>query len=42
MCASVKVSIIIPMYCCEGYVTSLLDNICGQDFQDTEILCVVL
>ena len=41
MCASVKVSIIIPMYCCEGYVTSLLDNICGQDFQDTEILCVV-
>lgn len=35
-----KVSLIVPMYNCEDYVEPLLDNLCGQDFYDIEIICV--
>lgn len=38
---NVKVSLIVPMYLCEEYVGDLLDSLCGQDFRDTEIICVV-
>lgn len=37
----VKVSLVVPMYRCEGYVNALLDNLCMQDFQDMEIICVI-
>ena len=37
---AVKVSLIVPMYCCENYITELLDNLCGQDYKDIEIICV--
>lgn len=33
-----KVSLIVPMYNCEDYVEPLLDNLCGQDFYDIEII----
>ena len=38
---AVKVSLIVPMYLCEEYVGELLDSLCGQDFRDIEIICVV-
>ena len=37
----VLVSIIIPMYMCEDYVEEVLGDLCGQDFKDLEIICVV-
>lgn len=40
MYSKIEVSLIVPMYCCEGYITAFLDNICRQDFQDLEIICV--
>ena len=38
---AVKVSLIVPMYLCEEFVEELLENLCGQDFRDIEIICVV-
>lgn len=38
---AVKVSVVVPMYCCEDYVEEVLDDLCAQDFKDLEILCVI-
>ena len=38
---AVKVSVVVPMYCCEDYVEEVLDDLCTQDFKDLEILCVI-
>lgn len=38
---NVKVSLIVPMYCCEECVYPVLDNLCGQDYRNIEIICVV-
>ena len=36
-----RVSLIIPMYMCEEFAEGLLNELCGQDFRDIEIICVV-
>ena len=35
------VSLIVPMYLCEDFVVGLLDQLCTQDYPNTEIICVV-
>ena len=35
-----KVSVIIPVYNVEKYLTECLDSICGQTLRDIEIICV--
>lgn len=37
----IRVSIIIPMYCAQKYVDSILDCFVNQTIKDIEILCVV-
>ena len=37
----VAVSVIIPMYKCAQFVDEVLEEVCGQSFRDTEILCVL-
>ncbi len=35
------VSVIVPMYKCDEYVSEVLDNLCAQSYKDIEIICVV-
>ena len=37
----VCVSIVVPMYLCEAFVEGFLDNICGQDYRNIEVICVI-
>ena len=39
--ANAKVSLIVPMYCCENFVDTFLDELCGQAYCNIEIICVV-
>lgn len=38
--AKVKVSVIIPIYNTEPYLSRCLDSVCGQTLHDIEIICV--
>lgn len=35
-----KLSVIVPVYNVEDYVGECLESICGQDYEDIEIICV--
>lgn len=37
---SVKVSVVVPVYNVEKYLTDCLDSLCGQTLKDIEIICV--
>lgn len=36
----IKISVIIPVYNCQEYITKCLDSFVSQDFKDIEIICV--
>ena len=36
----VKISVIIPVYNCEKYLSKCLDSIVNQTLQDIEIICI--
>lgn len=37
---AVKISVIIPVYNVEKYLSACLDSIISQEFQDIEIICI--
>ena len=37
---NIKISVIIPIYNCQDYITKCLDSFVSQNFKDIEIICV--